>query len=353
MRVLCGISGIDFECDHFPGFLASRETCHPIFYMPQKKLLGYTGKFFTSELTSTDKYLLFLAVLHSSELVDFRLPAIQTPFTQSIIARNFESLVHIVCKINAVDAPSVVFPHIVVGPETRNLSNVHFWIDRWKESYKEFQSGTAKAYEGRKLIQRETALARLIKNPYKPSAEYASQIADWAISAGNIDSYKQLTNNPLTNTQTSLSSYWRTAIIRCAKLDRLYQIPESDMREILEHFETELDAIGSIYSHELLQILRTALKKRSDYLGLELGSNTANMKTYEEISSATPDDIQSSNMKLMIDLAPTIEPLKKDFPDTVSYLRAKMRWNMAKASGKFGPPPAPPTPISQLPPGLF
>ena len=332
MRILCAISGLDFQTEHFPGFLAQRETVHPIFHMPQKKLLCYTGKFYTNELTDTDKYLLFLAVLNSSELIEFRTSVQRTPFTPGIIARNFDPLVHIICKLNGVMNPAVVFPRFIIGQETKTLSNIHFWIDNWKESYKEFLAGDRKHTEGRKLIARELALERLIKNPHRAISDYANQIADWAITAGDITGkFRQSIPDPFTLKQTSIAEYWRSIIIRCAKLDRIYAIPKADIDEIIEFYESELDTIGSIYSYQLLKLLRIAENKHRDYLGLgDLSIATTNYQILSE-----NDDVMASNLKLMIDLAPVEEPKKEDYPDKVAFLRARSRWIMAKNSGKF------------------
>lgn len=336
MRVLCAISGLDFEAEHFPGFLANRECVHPIFQMPQKKLLAYTGQFYTDALTPTDKYLLFLAVLNSSDLVDFRVSVFRTPFTPSIIAQNFERLVRIVCKMNAVLNPNVTFPRYILSYETRNLSNVHFWIDNWYEAYKEYQSGSLRSYESKKLGERERALERLIKNPHKPVGEYASQIADWAIIAGDVENqFRQQTPNPFTGKSSSMAEFWRTLIIKAARLDSLYAIEVKDLDEIIEHFETKLDVLGSIYSHQLLKILRTAQEKRKNFLGM--GDLTVASASYQILS--TDDSVEASNMKLMIDLAPETEPKASDYPDRVSYIRAKMRYQMAQASGKFSAAP--------------
>ena len=332
MRILCAISGLDFQADHFPGFLAQREAVHPIFHMPQKKLLSYTGKFYSSELTDIDKYLLFLAVLNSSELVDFRASVQRTAFTPGIIARNFDPLVHIICKLNSILSPAVVFPRFVISQETRTLSNVHFWLDNWLSAYKEFLAGDRKHTEGRKLIARELALERLIKNPHRAISDYANQIADWAVVAGDLENrFRGKIPDPFTLKSNSIAEYWRSIIIRCARQDKIYAIPEADLDEIIEFYESELDVVGSIYSFELLKLLRIAKKKRGDYLGLSDISSPA--ISYQILSES--DDVMASNLKLMIDLAPTEEPIKNNYPDTISYLRARSRWVMAKNSGKF------------------
>ena len=325
MRALCAISGLDFNTEHFPGFLANREVSHPIFSTPQRKLLAYSGKFYSSELTDTDKYLLFLAVLHSSDLVEWRTSIVRTPFTQGIIARNFESLVRAVSKVNTVSNPAVRFPNFVVTHHTANLSNVHHWIDTWHEAYKEFHSGTLKDYDNRKLGERERVLERLIKNPHKSIKDYANQIADWAIDAGDLRTVcRQLIPNPLTGKQTTCYEYWHSIIVRAARLDRIYAIPKVDIEEIIEYFESKLDVVGSIFSHQLLKLLRTAEARHKDFLGLDLGEGN-----YSFVDGET--NVAATNMALLVSLAPTEEPQKKDYPGIVEYMRAKNRWRMAQS----------------------
>ena len=87
MKVICKYSSIPFTCEHFPGVLDRGETCHPIFLIPQKKLLSYLGKWSSGGLTPTDSYLLFLAILHSSEQIYWRTPAIRSSQTDSIISQ--------------------------------------------------------------------------------------------------------------------------------------------------------------------------------------------------------------------------------------------------------------------------
>mgnify|MGYP000735790344 CR=1 FL=1 len=53
-KILCAYSGIEFSCEHFPITLHARESYHPIFNVPQKKLLSYLGKWAGNELTPTD-----------------------------------------------------------------------------------------------------------------------------------------------------------------------------------------------------------------------------------------------------------------------------------------------------------
>ena len=182
MKILCSYSSVEFECSHFPGTFYSRELIHPIFYLDQKRLLTYNKKWAGGELTSTDSYLLFLALLNSSDQIDFRVPVFRNEHTDRIIALNLKPLVRTVIKINTVRNPAVTFPRFVITPETRYLTNVHHWIECWQDAYQDFLDGYRTAHESRKLIIRESALQRMIKNPHKHISEYATKLADWIVT---------------------------------------------------------------------------------------------------------------------------------------------------------------------------
>lgn len=322
MKILCSLSGIEFECSHFPGTFFSRETYHPVFNLPQKKLLSYTGKWAAGELTRTDSYLLFLSLLNSSEQVEFRVPVFRNEQTDSIIANNMEYLVRTVIKINTVSNPSVVFPRFVVSPDTRFLQNVHHWIESWQDCYQQFLDGYKTAHESRKLINREAALQRMIKNPHKAVSEYAAQIADWASIAGDFPVF--LTQSPYTTLKVPLAEYWKSIISKAAKDERLFSIPPKDLQELLDHCEENIPA-GSIYSNALFKLLRHAQEKQKNFLGL---GDMDLHSTYTLLGEG--DSVESANMKALIDSAPVERPRPEQYAKNFDYLRAKLRWEMAQ-----------------------
>jgi hypothetical protein len=329
MKILCSISGVEFSCDHFPGTFYSREVAHPIFSIPQKKLLSYTRKWSSGELTPTDSYLMFLALLHSSELIDIRIPFIRTESTDSIISLNMEKLIRTVIKLNTVTEPETIFPHYAVTSETRDLSNVDTWIANWEESYKEFKSGYVSAHDSQKLIIRENALQRMILNPHKKVKDYASQIADWAAVAGTFPDF--LIQSPQTKLNVTLSEYWKSIILKAAKNEYLYQIPEKDLNELLEHCEQNIP-IGSIFSHALFKLLRAAKEKQDNFLGL--GDFDLSKTTYTILSENT--SVEAAQLKAVIDAAPLEEPRPEQYPTKFKYLLAKARWDAAQKMQKEG-----------------
>lgn len=323
MKILCAYSGIEFTCEHFPASLFSREACHPIFHLPQKRLISFLGKWGANELTPTDSYLLFLAVLRSSDLVDFRLPVIRTERTDSIVAQNMEALIKTTIRLNTVINPSVLFPHFVISADTRNLDNVQYWIQNWKDSYQDFIDGKGKDYDDRKLAHREAALERMIKNPYKSIQETARSVADWASSAGEFPTFQ--TVNRFTEQRCTLSDYWKQIIITAGNDDKIYSINRQDLEELLEHCESTI-SYGSIFSSALFKLLRHALEKQKNFLGLgNLG---------ESFTILGQDNVQDANLRVIIDSAPTELPKKEDFPATpagkFAYMKAKMQYDMLK-----------------------
>lgn len=331
MKILCGISGIEFTCEHFPATLSSREIAHPVFSLPQKKLISYLGKWASSELTSTDSYLLFLAILNSSELVEFRVPAARNTETDSIVAQNMEALAKTVIKLNAVTNPSVVFPRYAIGPETKYLQNVKHWIENWNQSWQDFQDGYSRSYDSRKLIVREQALERLIKNPHLPVSAYASKIAEWASIAGAFPTYNTI--SPFTGLKITMADYWKDIIQKCTREESIFAVPQVDIQDLLEHCETNI-SIGTIYSNALFKVLRHALEKQRNFLGL--GDMDLTRGKYQILSG--DDTTESANIKAMIDSAPEHEPTPDQYPSKIAYLKAKLRWQMSK---KYSPESTP------------
>jgi hypothetical protein len=332
MQILCAYSSITFECQHFPGFLSSRESYHPVFDMPQKRLISNLGKWSQGHLTPTDSYLMFLAVLRSTDLVNFRVPAIRSERTDSIVAQNMEALCRVVIKLNTVSNPAVCFPHYVVSTDTRTLDNVRYWIENWSDSYADFVNGRIKDVEGRdewkRLSVREAALQRLIRNPHRPISSYAAQIADWASIAGSFPSTGTIPS-PFSGLQITISDYWQNLIELCASETKLFSIPREDLQELLEHCEEHIP-VGSIYSNALFKIIRHAMDRQKSFLGL--GDLDISRSTYEILTST--DSVEDANLRASIQAAPLEEPRQEQYGSKFEFLRAKLRYQMAKKHGQ-------------------
>lgn len=326
MKVLCAYSGVEFQVEHFPFYLSSPTTIHPVFDIPQKKLFSLLRKWSEGEMTQVDSYLYTLALLNSSELIHWYTSAKRTPFTPAIIAQNVENLCRALLKLHTVPNPETVFPSFAITQETSSLQNLKEWISDWEQAYKDFKDGYRSAHDSRKLLNKEAALQRLIKSPHAPVHKIASQIASWAAQAGSFPTF--LISSPfLKNTKITCSDYWQTLIIRCAKNENVYALSEKDLQELLDHCETNIP-VGSIYSNHLFSVLRKGIAKNKDFLGLStLGS-------YTLLETQASQDVEAANMISLINSAPEDEPKREDYPSSFRYLQAKLRWDAARRAGK-------------------
>lgn len=332
MRILCAFSGIDFEVEHFPSYLNSRESYHPIFDIPQRKLIPYLRKWSARELTDIDSYLLFLATLNSTEQIEFRVPVYRSERTPQIIANNMENLFRVVLRMNTIATPSVVFPRYVITPDTKDLRSIPYWLQNWNDIYESFINGSRKGYDDRKLAQKEALLERLIRNPHKEIKEYIGRIADWAAEAGNFPTF--LTISRLNNEKMTCSDYWKQVIQACTTDVKALGIPKSDLEEILEHCETNIP-IGTIHSHKLFKLLRDTITKQKNFLDIGiLGDSYSKLGAGKYSLIDSSDDLENAHILNAIEQAPLEEPKKEDYPSKFKFLQAKMRWEMSRKSSK-------------------
>jgi hypothetical protein len=326
VNVICSYSSLSFSCEHFPGQVFGTGVHHPVFYLPQKKLLPYIGKFFAGELTDIDAYLLYVAALKSSDLVHFRTSAIRTASTKSLVANHLEPLFHILCKLNAVTNPHVVFPHYVISQDTKDLSTTPFWIQNWVKSYKDYQDGVVSIHDSAKLIRREYALERMIRNPHKAWNTYASPLAEWASIAGEFPTFSTI--NRFNGKPCTLSEYWQEIIIKCNSETAVWSINTQDLEELTEHCREHIVNIHSgIFSQRLFAMLEKARDKLKNFLGL--GDLDVPAKTSWEFPGMN-ESVEVTNMRGIIQSAPMEKPLRENYPTKFAFIKALMNWDMSQ-----------------------
>lgn len=332
-RVLCAISGVEFKVEHMQMYLTSRECSHPIFSVPGPALLRQTERWLEQELSPTENYLLYLSLFNCTGLVDFRSPAIITRDTESIIAKNMDHLASIVDVIlsHGEDRALELFhmPRFAITPDTQDLTNSPEWIGVWRACYAEYcnQYRTATALE--KLTKKETILERLIKDKTRDIATYAHQLASWAAAAGSFPEFIADLDDlsQFRGLNVSLSKYWQHIIKSCARTESIWEIPDSDLQELIEHCEEHIEH-GSIYAHTLMSLLRAGAERKKNFLDLgdiNIGVNGITFRILDPDAS-----VEDANKQALILAAPIDKPVEKDYPNKLSYLKAKMNWQMAQ-----------------------
>lgn len=312
---------MNLEVSHFPGTLSCTRCIHPLFYEKQSTLLSHSRKWDAAELTRTDSYLLFLALMNSTGLVHFHSPAHYAPNTDSFVASSMESLTRCIGYINSIRHPAFEAPQIVISRETADLAHAYAWINLWHDAVDEFLHGAAARRESQLMIRREATLQAFIKEAQRPISDYARILADWASVAASFPSYL----TPIDSAILPLDVYWRSIIVKCCKAEHIFTIPEADLVELIDHCEKNLEH-GSIYSYTLLDLLRAGHKRMQNYLGL--GSADLDVTTYTMVDADTPTEI--ANKLAMIQSAPSHAPQLAEYPTKLAYLRAKAAYQMAQ-----------------------
>ena len=79
----------------------------------------------------------------------------------------------------------------------------------------------------------------------------------------------------------------------------------------------------------LMKYLRKGAQMQKNYLGLGDIDLASQSRTTYRILKPT-ESAEDANIQNMIDTAPEVEPDRKNYPDLISYIKAKARWNIKK-----------------------
>lgn len=336
-RVLCGMSGVEFRVDHFSLYLSARESHHPIFSLSADKLLELSESYMDQEFTDTENYLLYLALFNTTGLVEFRVPAVQFQHTPSIVAHNMLNLMTVVSKFNVIGLDRIQhqlqLPRFVITPDTKNLSSTKDWISVWDNAYKDYKDRYRSSTILDQINAMEKNLERHIKDRTKDISSYAGQLANWAAKAGAFPTVEVSDKSviAITGKKLTLSEYWKYIIKLCAKSEPVYSIPDVHIDKLIEHCEEHIEQ-GTIYAYELMALLRSAAKKKTDFF--ELGD--IDVKSTFKILDANAG-VEDANMIAMMDSAPENKPVEKDYPNKLAFLKAKMKYDLKVAYEKDHP----------------
>lgn len=314
MRVYCQYSNISYD---LTGFGSTQLTyIHPIFAAEPKWLLSRMGSWAAQKYTEEESKLLFLALLHTTELIEFRIAAQPENATVQL---NMEQLARFVGWMIGLTRPQLVLPKFVINPENKQLKNIRYWIELWYEARKVFEDGYSTQSELRKLRDKEAALERLIRTSTKTSDDYAGLLSTWAFQAASVPK--------------GLHKYWRELF--CLKGIDVYNARSIDLQELLDHMEEGLEH-GSIFAHATMQHVRTLVKKNAAGLNYGLGITDEDLAEIETTPfTIVEGSVEEHNMQVIAASAGVEEPRSKDFSSRVAYLRAHAAWKLAGRARQY------------------
>lgn len=318
-RIICGISGVPFTCDHVPMTLAHREMNHPIFYLPQKKLLGLYSTYIKGQLTDIDSYLLFVALLNSTDSVVFTVPTQVTTSTERIIASNIKQLVSVIWETNAITHPAFKQPRFFIRSDTSTLDTIHSWILSWRQNIEDFKAGIDSRSYAKKLLDVEAKLEKLIFSPTNTTdTQLCNAVANWACLAADFPVAKM--------------DEWKLIIRKCYNMQAMFNTSKASLIELKEYCEENLEA-GSIHFHTLMKTLRIGIANHNDFLGLGSFESPTTSYGYTLLDSPEDTAVGEESMLRIIESAPLEAPQLQDYPDRLSFLKAKLAYNAAKKAG--------------------
>ena len=319
-KVICAISGLELKIPHIAMTLDNRELAHPIFYLPQKKLLGMYERYLKQEWNDIDSYLLYLALLHSTDHVKFCVPVTyRAQHTQKIIANTIDKLVNVMWRSSAITHPSFKQPKYIITDTiaTNSLSGISDFLDTWNHNIELFHMGYAREKHIARLVAAEDKLSKVILSG-TTGTHLAVQVANWAAKAAEFPEAK--------------AEEWKKTIRKCYNSSAMFSTPKKTLEEIKEYCEGNIE-VGTIHFHSLMVVLKEGIRRHTDFLGLGdmnsivAASNAPKPSTYELLDSSAAD-VGNNAIIDIIAAAPTEVPVRADYPSQLAFVRAKLNYRV-------------------------
>lgn len=339
-KIICPISGIElYKSDYMLGFHSyTLEDTHPIF--KAKKSLILTVDIlhrFQSAPSWIEKKLYYLAVINTTELVEFRVPAYPEPYTMEY---TFEQLCKLAKWIDYARygiPERLVFPRYLVTTDNNKLQNISSWISAlydirniWTEKLKD-EDLKREINESSARIEMEFRNASIIGQAFtRPLAKWALEIAD--CPENKFQEYLHLLQTPLTEA-------WCLDYKLVREVRELLQeeLPVTNDQAIAVLHQAKLLYEASIRG---LSNLEQSEENENDEDSNSLSMSVDTSKPMRDGSKNRPYKIKPSNISFEIineepilnlqDLPP--EPQRADYPKPFQYLQAKAKWDLLKSA---------------------
>lgn len=319
MKLYCQYSGINFTLPHLKTARVSTLTVHPVFHMNRAQLYHLYDDWQEGLIDHpNDRRLLFLAILNSTNLIEWHATA--NP-SDDIVNAQLPNLYYTCKWVTSVTLPSMKLPRFAITRDTRNLINIGEWLKVWEQIRIDFEAGYRTRAKHEKQREREILLERLIKGN-DDTARYVGLLAQWAFDAGNVPEV--------------IRPYWRQML--CTKGVGILSLNETDMEELVEHFEETLADHGSIYSYTFLTYIRWMQKQIVTGIGFNVkdSRDLVDVIIRAEYNIMDADDnstiTERANIQKLINSAPSTKPVESDYPTKVAFLRANISWKLFQRS---------------------
>lgn len=304
---ICAISGLELRIPHVPMQLpAQAGYYHPIFTLQQRFLWRLYKQHCAGELSKEESYLLFLALLNSTDAIRWRATCgLHADMTSAVklVERNINQLVRVINLTNQITTPAFKQPKFTVTLDTCMLGTVKNWIEAWSNNIDEFKLGRIRNKLRDSLVRTENRLTYFIRSGMEPS-KYAGIVASWAAKAADFPA--------------AYREQWIATIKKCFDKETMFRTNPDELRAIKEYCLTNIPS-GSIHTHALYEQLNEGLKLHYNYLGM---SSVALGYTIID-GDATKNE---SVLAAVVASAPIDCPQPHQFSSKLEYIKAKLAY---------------------------
>jgi len=321
MKLQCRISGLTFySAYHFKNEPTVRNALHPIFSVSLRDLLAKAQKYGRGDYTEEEEKLLFLALLNKTDAVDWEVPANPSPDT---VDRYLDSIFILLSWYEKVTPGALKLPRMRVSEHNKNLANIGMFIQSWYDVRKEWMSPSIKKFMADLLEHREHLMQRLI-NSRRDTFEYAGKLASWAMDAADVHPDRR--------------AEW-TALFKMKPDKEALTCDLDELLDMRDHMERHLYAVEGLghksglsgdtakkvmdHIHRLVEIREGGMIALLGGFGI---TATDDFQHKVNTGGVTTTDIQQLKSKIQESGAPNTEPKKEDYPNLISFIKAKSAW---------------------------
>jgi hypothetical protein len=343
MKYICSYSGIPLEVSHFSSVLSitdstNLELIHPIFHLPHSRLIGglfryeqdkdIDARYIKSKCLDTDSTkLLFLALLNSTTLIEWRCPAQVSLATCNKYMHRLASL-----SISLLTVPNIhkYFPRFVIDSDTCTLPRIKEWLSTWEEAKEELSTGQRNYYRNQDIAAKERALAAILSNASRDTTKYASRLASWVRDAAAFPTYDVTVLGVSGKPETiSCADYW-VQLIKAAGNPKtnVFSLDKGDILDILDHLEDNLE-LGTVYSNAIWKLLENTIDRIDNFLGIDFENPYTITSSNTTINAINKEEIAViTNIIADVDIN-LGAPVRANYPTAVSYLQAMAKYRLA------------------------
>lgn len=318
MRIVCHYSGVSLRMEKFNNLkIEGSYAKHPIMAVPTPILLLLKQDWMKGKLDDLECRLLFVALLKSTDLVEFRTAALPS---LSNIQKNMISLFKLV-EMKWITSDAIPLSHLAVNFDNRYITNVDNWINAVMEEKLSWEMRKGDLAKIQQRRYREQQILKAIRSPYRKLSSYQHLIAKWVVDIVEPPHPEKVER-------------W-TRILRAREDYEIWSFNPLDIEELSNEMKDKLP-FGTLQSHQAFQIIDTIQKKnryKLNYFSLGLTDEDSDEKGYTIIGGEDGDekeDTEQANIDAITETAPQEEPQQANYKTKVEFWVAYSKWNIAQ-----------------------